>query len=350
MVASAGLMEMLTLVIPTHERHEYLSRVLEYYKDIQFNLIIVDSSKHAYREPISNPKFKYIHCPELGWSEKLLMAADEAHTKYITMCADDDFVAKTAFEQCISFLEKNSDYQQVQGYMLGFRNSESKIDLELIYPHAYKFDVSEDNPISRLKTFYENYVQTFYVVRRKKEFKEILLAIKNWNINGKMIDQMISTYSLIKGKMKVLPIFFGIREFIANSSNQTWLSLEDLYHKKEHQSLINRFFLATADCLSEEIKVSATQSEVALRKIYEDWILTRARKTKTRSQIFNNVVLRLFYKITRFLRSFKDKSIYKAYGIVTQKKTKELILIDESQNSELEIMKRLIRKHAIKSF
>lgn len=344
------LSEMLTLIIPTHERHSYLSRVLEYYEDTEFSLIVVDSSKSKFFGELYNPKFKYIHCPDMNWPEKLLMATEIAETPYITMCADDDFVAKTAFIECLSFLEKNSEYQQVQGYMLGFRHYASRTDFELIYPHAYKFDVKDNCPISRLENFYKNYVQTFYVVRHKEGFKEALLAAKSWDISGKMIDQMISTHSLIKGKMKVLPVFFGAREYIANSSNQSWLSLEDLYQKHEYQPLMNRFFSVTADVLSKKAKISIDESELALRKIYGGWILYRKNKTKIYSLLTKSLIIRSLYKIIRLLHSLKIRKIYRTYGIVIERRSRELTLVDESQNRELQKMKQLINKHSIKSF
>lgn len=340
---------MLTLIIPTHERHAYLSRVLEYYEDTNFSLIVVDSSKDKYVTKIDNSKVHYIHCPYVTWPEKLLMAVGMVETKYIAMCADDDFVAKTAFFPCLSFLESNLDYQQVQGYMLGFKNQADRIEFELIYPHAYEFDVNHDYPLQRLESFYKNYVQTFYVVRRRNDFKEALLAIKQWDINGKMIDQMISTYTLINGKMKVMPIFFGAREYITNSHSQSLVSLEDIYQKVEYRPLVDRFFLAVAQALSNKSKITTNESETAFRKIYSNWISNRNRRARLHTLIFGNCCLRRLFKVIKYLQERSKKKIYNAYGIQFKGDSRELVLIDEHQNNELQTMKYLINKHAIKS-
>lgn len=344
------LASMLTLVIPTHERPAYLNRLMEYYADALFTLIIVDSSKVKFPFRINNPKVRYIHCPNLDWPAKLLLAANAVDTPYVTMCADDDFVIKNALPVCVEFLEEHPSYQQVLGFMLGFKNYGDHVNFELIYKHAYGFDIKSDSPVQRLESFYKNYVQTFYVVKRKEGYREALLTIQNWKINGKMVDQIISAYSLIKGKMKVLPVFFGVREYIANSNNQSLVSLEDLYQKDEFRPLMDRFFSVTANYLSREGKMPQDKSERIMREIYQAWMINRFHRKRINDFMISSLFGRLLRKIGNCLAFIETLRIYEGYGIVGNGKSKDLSFLNESQDNELKIIKQLIIKHKIKSF
>ena len=113
-----------TLIIPTHERHHYLERILDYYiniKSVDFEILIADSSVKAFRE-IESPNIKYLHMPYIDLVEKLSIVLKFPRTPYTLICADDDFIIPDTIFKCIDFLDQNSDYSSAQGKYLSFIN------------------------------------------------------------------------------------------------------------------------------------------------------------------------------------------------------------------------------------
>jgi hypothetical protein len=214
---------------------------------------------------------------------------------------------------------------------------------------VHNFDIFDDIPGKRLEMFYKNYVQTFYVVRRKESFKESLSAILDSNIEGKMVDQVVSVFSLTKGKMKVLPVFFGVREYVANSGNQRLDSIEDLYSKENYKSLMERFYMVCSEYLSSNSGAPIETSRKIITDVYKSWIKTRARNER-----LNGFLVSRFMAVAKRIISktpfYEADKINKAFGISLNQSTGELTLLNEVQNSDLNEIKALITKHNIKSF
>jgi glycosyltransferase domain-containing protein len=103
----------LTIVIPTHERHNYLKRSMEYWAEFTGRVIIVDSSKNGIDFRLSG-LCDYIHVPGMSFFEKLSLAISKVETKYCALCADDDFHAFDALNKAVSFLDDHRDFASVQ--------------------------------------------------------------------------------------------------------------------------------------------------------------------------------------------------------------------------------------------
>ena len=117
----------ITLIIPTHYRHKYLDRVLDYYFDIDIKILICDSTKNVYGNKENLKNIEYSHYPDYKYSQKIYDITQKLTTKYTVLCADDDFIVPYAIKVCIDFLEKNKDYASVQGHIINFTNQKDKI-------------------------------------------------------------------------------------------------------------------------------------------------------------------------------------------------------------------------------
>ncbi|KKL68331.1 hypothetical protein LCGC14_2126020, partial [marine sediment metagenome] len=102
------MFDKISLIIPTHNRHQYLTRVLDYYNGINLKILVADSSQKEY--PFKNKyDIDYFHYPNYIPHKKLADIIQEVKTPYVFMCADDDFIIPKAIEKCIKFLDNNSD-------------------------------------------------------------------------------------------------------------------------------------------------------------------------------------------------------------------------------------------------
>lgn len=208
--------EAVTLVIPTHRRHHYLSRALEYYRGVP-QLIVMDTTPGAYRGNTGNAR--YCHVPDLTYQEKVLAALDLVQTPYAALCADDDFLAPKGIETCTQFLELNPDYVSCQGTYIHFERFFGKF---IFWPDhtASQFVVAEDDVELRFRSGFEKYMHTFYSVHRLQVLVESFKSVLGCKL-GNWIEFSVALMGHAQGKHRLLPVFYMARELSQLSAGQT---------------------------------------------------------------------------------------------------------------------------------
>ena len=73
-------LEDITLIIPTHERHSYLDRVLDYYSRYDLSMYIVDSSTLPYSGNGLTANMKYLHFPGISYTSKMESVFNKSKT------------------------------------------------------------------------------------------------------------------------------------------------------------------------------------------------------------------------------------------------------------------------------
>ena len=124
------MLDKITLVIATKNRHQYLERIVDYYSNSGINIIVADATKEKYSKKLPS-NISYFHYPEIHYCIKLDDVFKKVNTPYSLLCADDDFIIPEAIETCVDFLEKNSDYASAQGYYMMFCHSKKNTPLFL---------------------------------------------------------------------------------------------------------------------------------------------------------------------------------------------------------------------------
>jgi len=209
------MLNKITLLIPTHNRHSHLERTLNYYKKSDIKIIVVDSTKIPFA--LKN-KFKidYYHYPECYYSEKLCKTIQKVKTPYVLMCPDDDFIIASTISKCINFLEEHKDYSSAQGHWFRFRVIKGITSFwpSLSYLLKLKFDVNGETPEKRMKQLMTIYVPLIYCVHRTENLTNAFRIIKKFNgqLNFNLLEHLIGLVSVINGKHKILPILYFVRE------------------------------------------------------------------------------------------------------------------------------------------
>lgn len=123
---------MLTVVIPTRNRPDFLARLLHYYAQTRcpYPIVVGDSSDPA---PLDQTRavigrlegtLRIVHRQyptykgypsDLGMTETLSDLLQRVETKYVVFVADDDLVIPGAMEEAVGFLELHGDYSAVHG-------------------------------------------------------------------------------------------------------------------------------------------------------------------------------------------------------------------------------------------
>ncbi|MFC1869529.1 TIGR00180 family glycosyltransferase [Thermodesulfobacteriota bacterium] len=235
--------EDITIVIPTHERHQYLSRILDYYVSQRPDcpIIVCDSSKDEFKDRDKFNGVRYLHFPNGDFSYKLREGLECVQSRYCVMCADDDFIVPSAIEKCVSFLDSHSDYSSVQGKYVSFVYK-PKIELRQMYVRNYDIAVSSQFPGKRIVQQFNPYMHQFYSVHRIENLLATFGYAFDSRLNGNLIELLIAMIAALNGKHEILPMFYSARERLPFSAGATSDSVEMIdaspEYKHEYNSLL----------------------------------------------------------------------------------------------------------------
>lgn len=206
-----------TILIPTHNRHQYLDRCVRWFLDLPYPIIIADSSADAWQSAYrSHERVRYIHVP--GGIEvyitKLQQGFAAVETRLAAMCADDDFITAEGMAASVGFLDAHRDYTFAQGYAYCFQPFGKRL---VVWPIHYNYHSAAavewiDRIEQALSTVYYGVNQT-EVLRRAfdflagQDFGEIRDALPGF------VDQCLTTFTARAGKLKRIPVPFGLREY-----------------------------------------------------------------------------------------------------------------------------------------
>jgi len=263
------LLDKITLIIPTHDRHNYLTRVLNYYDNIGMKILIADSSKKSYPN-VFKYDVEYFHYPNYSFFKKMNEIIQKINTPFAFMCADDDFMIPSAIEKCIDFLEKNSDFSSVQGYYASFFNKYNSIYFFSTYPSLRNYVINANTPEKRVKSYMSRYMQIFYSIHRINNLKNTFSLTPITNLN--LIEIALGLISVINGKHKMLPFLYNIRESIPNSASSKIERLNTIVKNSNMIEEYGTFVNSISKYLSENSICSFKDSKEIILESLDNYI------------------------------------------------------------------------------
>jgi len=230
-----------TLIIPTHERHDYLDRSLYYYKQIKlvdFPIIIVDSSFKAF-EKIDYADVTYLHLPHRTLSEKLSIATSCIASPYSLLCADDDFIIPETLFKCVDFLEEHRDFSSAQGKYVSFHNIRGSIFFKPYYLYNSRMNVNSDTISERLLEQFTPYMHQSYSVFRTEELKDGFQRFAHTIYDFTLLELSTAIDAVINGKHKIFNDLYSARESIFASSSSRCKTFEAIKKDAEYHEFLD---------------------------------------------------------------------------------------------------------------
>jgi glycosyltransferase domain-containing protein len=216
-----------TLIIPTHNRHHYLKRSIEYYKNLKAEVIYCDSSVNRFDGEL-NSNIKYIHLPGEIFSSKVLFSLSQVTSNLVALCADDDFIVLDSLYKGVLFLNENEEYKTILGKYISFKE-----DFDGQYYPLYDKMPDDLNfiPTINAQRFFSNYYQILWGMYYKSNLTNAFRIINNANFNNdNFIEMVIGAYMCHAGGIKFLHDIWGVREI---STIEHWGSRhESIFSKK----------------------------------------------------------------------------------------------------------------------
>jgi len=340
-------MNNISVVIPTHYRHVFLSRVLDYYKNSKFKIYVADSSKDIFKDRTKYENITYLHFPEDLYFRKMQKSFSYVNTKYSFICADDDFVSIESVKKCALYLEENQDYSSAQGHYVAFNPASSLIPYPK-YLNLLNLNICEDNPVDRLNNQLANYVFHYYAVHRtsflKYFFEEINPKFSNTSAN---VTELANTMlSIINGKHRSLPIFYAARDDAAgipdNMRKEKHFQIEEI--QKSDPDFFEKFVIIVSNFFSKKHSIPIDEARLKLEKVLEKYFekqkmpqqIRKLSKPSLPKKILNNI-------LPTFLVERLKNQIYK-------KKTngiKGFPFSDKESKKQWQEMKNVICRHDI---
>lgn len=229
-----------TIIIPTHNRHDYLERSMRYFACFEANVMYVDSSVKAYKGDFSD-NIQYIHLEGMSFPQKALFAIDKCHTEYIAFCADDDFLIEASVRQGVDKLKGNNSCTAVVGRYIGFDENFSGDFFEILNYSEWP-TVNLDNK-TNVANFFSNYHQILWSLYKKDTIKLAYEIISEAEFsNDNFIEIVIGTVCAGSGGIMFIDESWGVREI---SLSQHWgnrhKSLREIHKTDEIQQDIDLF-------------------------------------------------------------------------------------------------------------
>jgi len=187
---------MLTILISTRNRPEFLKRLLNYFKSVNcpYPILVGDASDNQQG---------FIDCRGLHYAATIKKLLEQVHTPYVVQCPDDDFIIPGNLARCVEFLENRYDYVAAHGKGLVFGSGVS----------TYKQPVlTSGSPVARLKAHLRHYsVSLFSVVRTvaAREMFHSLNPVDDEAIRGEILPGCLLA---IQGKIKDFDFLTLIRQ------------------------------------------------------------------------------------------------------------------------------------------
>ena len=210
---------LLTVIIPTHNREAYLDRSMSYWRQFDIRVIVADSSANQSDIEFNN-NIEYLYCSGWSFSNKVHTAIQMVDTPYVVMCPDDDFQTESGLRECIDFLQDNREYSAAQGRYINFIRNKDEIFIKEIYQNKNDFNVNSCDVLERVREGILNYNNWLWSVHRSNSFKATFAAYKNV-INGNLIEIGVAIGHLSEGGHIQLPVFFQAREELPISWGRT---------------------------------------------------------------------------------------------------------------------------------
>ena len=265
------LKNLLTIVIPTYNRYNYLLRLLKYYDSYGFpvRIRILDSSSATLQQQRDllhllnhNSVEHFTFSPVIPVAEKIAQGIQDISTPYAVLCGDDDFITPTGLEKSIDFLEGNKDYVVAHGRYIAFNRSGDNPDI-IEWRSVYgDKSIESDDSGNRFFAHLGDYrMPTFYGVHRTDILKEIFKALRDYTDDYRFGELLPTAMTAVYGKIKMLDCLYSAREYNTFSTGQSCSRLSDFIVEGSFDKKYERFKKCLAGTLCDQAGLSYGVSE-----------------------------------------------------------------------------------------
>jgi len=315
-----NLLDKITIVIMSYNRHIYLKRTIKYWSNYNVKLLVLDGSDIKFDDPcLLFKNIKYIH-NKSGYYNRLLSSVNYIDTEFMILGCDDEFYLPSALSACINFLTKKESYSCCGGRAVGFFNLNKTVFGAEQYPKLKNLCLEDDNAINRIESHFSDYVPAHnYSVIRTNRWREISKHIfkKEYNFFASL-ELQIEFLVMFSGKSKIIPQLMWMRNVEVPPSreiNPTTFSnvqiVEWWYDKKYIKEKKNFLHLMKRACDEIIINKNFNYTEDTISRLFEIYVEKILKKKLSKKNFFSSITNLISYKKIISLLSNEKKNIIK---------------------------------------
>jgi glycosyltransferase domain-containing protein len=317
------LLERLTLVIFTFNRHKYLKRTLMYWSKYNIKLVILDGSNIEFKDPcLKSGNIKYIYGPK-DLYQRILSSINHIETEFMIMGSDDEFYLPSGLISCINFLIKEATFSSCGGVALGFgKKEEKKFFGQERYPALKNLILDQDSATERIQKHFSNYVPAhFCSVIRSNIWKKICKHVfdKEFTFNA-ALELQVEFLVLVSGKTKIISELTWMRNMNENiphrgTSPATTVSFtindwwEDKRYKNEKKDFLFRMKNACEELSINENSKFKEDKIAQFFKLYINKLYLNKSPLRQILNLINPKVKKFIKSIFGLNKNLENKSI-----------------------------------------
>lgn len=214
---------MVTLMVPTMNRSEFVIRMLRHYARLGFRgrIAIGDSSvpehlertRRAVQELAGTLDVVHVEMPRLGLAACLQRLADLLTTPFATILPDDDFVVPGSLGRCVQFLEQHPDYVAAHGRGLTVTLDGNGLHGDVVFCAPYPQPAIEANLASqRLRDHLGHYTVSLFSVHRAASWRAMMRNVHLMEDVSFAAELLPCCLSVVLGKVKQLEGLYLVRQ------------------------------------------------------------------------------------------------------------------------------------------
>lgn len=209
---------MITILIPTKNRSEFVARALHYYASVGFDgyICLGDSSNEEHANKIQatiqrlegklNVLYRYYPSPPYRNDAMCLKEMiEEVPTEYAVYAGDDDFVIPKTLKSCVDFLASHPDYSAAHGTSIvvffAAQGAHGEVRrIEAMLGHS----LHSESAFERWKGYMRHALSTQYYVHRTATWRQMYQHLNEVPTRYLGTEVMPCSFSALTGKIKEL--------------------------------------------------------------------------------------------------------------------------------------------------
>jgi glycosyltransferase domain-containing protein len=209
----------LTIVIPVFNRPKYLLRQLEYWKDSDAKIMIMDGSSEPLPRNLLadlSPNVQYVYI-QSEFIERLVSSCQYLNTKYTVLLHDDELYTRSGLEVCVAELESDTRLIGCQGRSLYFFYQSKQVLAHEVYFKNKDVKDNFSDGVTRVKNSFLNGDPSFapyalYSVMRTEEWKTLIdLSYSRFYGCGYVYELSFQIGAMALGPIKVVDHLLWLR-------------------------------------------------------------------------------------------------------------------------------------------
>ena len=215
----------LTIVIPTYNREQIIRKSIKYWESLGVRVLVLDGSdQRIFADGLlsGHSRISYFSFPKISieseffgsYGRRMRFAASNVTTKYVALCADDDFLLNSGVVKALRILESNSSLDAVTRPCVDYRIVDTTVrwNIEYLGWEDKEFGQSDEVWV-RVKKSDRGLINYYSIVRTEK-WKTMLEICFEHEFSNKLVNQMLmDEVGKILLRTKVLEDVLIVRQF-----------------------------------------------------------------------------------------------------------------------------------------